>query len=263
MTQIGERISPALIADINHDEDCYFCRSKEPPKEEENVVDDDPDEDSDFPGLMARGIKFKNDASKLGRALGGSPRHKKVTIDGKRYSSSVAAHHLIPGNASLKKSKFFKHKKYIWTEGKAKGNIGYDVNSEPNGVWLPGNYAVRPWSGRPGSFQRDYAFESIEAWNAQFHDAHRAYSDEVRKALDAVYNKLAYNENIVCPEASKKKNERPEEKNPLYPLVARFHTISQRMKRKLVFPTRNWFRNIYTSRFSLEYMNRISPPKKR
>jgi hypothetical protein len=55
--------------------------------------------------------------------------------------------------------------KYMKTDGKAKGNIGYNVNARTNGVWLPGNYGVRPWG-------------------AQFHDAHKQYSKFVRKVLD-------------------------------------------------------------------------------
>ena len=45
------------------------------------------------------------------------------------------------------------------------------------------------------------------------------------------------------------------ERNPLYPVVQRLHTISARMKRMLVFPTTNWKRNIYTSRFVEMYMD--------
>ena len=144
------------------------------------------------------------------------------------------------------------------------------MNARPNGEWLPGNYAQRPWGAKGAAFEAgsgvsptDYARASIKHWRAQFHDAHEDYSDHVRLALDAVFNKLEHNESVVCPEAAKKKKGKPEEQNPLRSLVTRFHTISGRMRRKLVVPAENWFRNIYTSGFSLEYMNRISPPKKR
>src|SRR6266511_2337666 len=256
MTQVGESVSPALTAESDHDEDCYFCKADKQPAEEENTLDDDPDDDSGFPGLVEKGVRFKNDASALGRALGGAPPVKSVPVDGEPFDSSVAAHHLIPGNASLKESKFFLQKKYLWTAGKKKGNIGYNVNSEPNGEWLPGNYAQRPWGKDGAAFEEgnevtpaEYAFASIRGWRAQFHDAHKDYSDHVRLALDAVFNKLNHNESIVCPKAAKKKKGKPEEQSPMYSLVARFHTISRRMKRKLVFPVENWFRNIFTSRF--------------
>jgi hypothetical protein len=53
---------------------------------------------------------------------------------------------------------------------------------------------------------------------------------------------------IWCPEA-KKKEEKPDEKDPIFVLVGRLNTISARMKKMLVFPTTNWKPNIYTSRF--------------
>ena len=270
MTQVGESVSPVVTAESDHDNDCYFCKADQEPAEEENTLDDDPDDDSGFPGLVEEGVKFKNDASALGSALGKTPGKRSLSLNGDSFDSSVAAHHLIPGNAALKNSKFFLEKKYLWTGGKRKGNIGYNVNSEPNGQWLPGNYAQRPWGKDGAAFAKqtrltpaDYAFASIKKWRAQFHDAHKDYSEHVRLALDAVFNKLNRNESIVCPKAAKKKKGNPEEQSPMYSLVARFHTISGRMKRKLVFPPENWYRNIFTSRFSLQYMNEISPPKKR
>jgi A nuclease family of the HNH/ENDO VII superfamily with conserved AHH len=271
MAQIGESASPAMIADIKHDDECYFCNAKDEPKKEENVTEDDPDDDSEFPGLEEEGVKFKNDASALGRALGGSPGKKKAPVAGAgSFDSSTAAHHLVPGKASLKQSKFFLEKKYIWTEGAAKGNVGYNVNSAPNGEWLPGNYAQRPWGTKGAAFAakarvsaQDYAFASIDTWEHQFHDSHEDYSIVVKQALDQVFDKLEHNETIVCPEAAKKKKDKPEEKSPLYLLVSRFHTISGRMRRMLKFPVENWFRNVFTSGFSLLYMNKVSPPKKR
>lgn len=56
----------------------------------------------------------------------------------------LAPHHLIPGNGSLRKSDLYNH--YMSKEGKDTKvlvNIGYDVNGSHNGVWLPGNYAIR------------------------------------------------------------------------------------------------------------------------
>jgi hypothetical protein len=264
VTQIGETVDVKLIASNDHDDSCYFCGAEhDDPVEEENDVDDDPDDDAEFPGLELKGVKFKNDASKLGKAIGGTPDRRKVELNKKKYKSGVAAHHLIPGNAALKQSQFFLKKKYLWTSGKAKANIKYNVNSQPNGVWLPGNYAVRPWSGKAPKFQGEYATSSIEKWERQFHDAHFDYSEHVRKSLDVVFSKLERSESIVCPKAAKKKGKKPEEQQPLYALVARFHTISGRMRRMLVFPYENWFRNVFTSRFSHAYMNAVSPPRKR
>lgn len=262
--QVGESISPEMIAEIAHDESCYFCKSRQEPKEEANDLDDDPDDDSRFEGLEEEGVRFKNDSSKLGKAIGGTPPKRQIKADNAQLPSSVAAHHLIPGNAALKNSKFFLQKKYLWTSGKAKGNIGYNVNSRPNGVWLPGNYSMRgKWRNRSPAQKENYAFKSIEKWSAQFHDAHVDYSDLVRKSLDAVFNKLEERQSIICPDAKKKKKKKSDELSPMYVLVLRFHTISERMRRKLAFPVNKWFRNVFTSAFSLKYMNNISPPKRR
>ena len=270
--ELRENVSPSMIADINHDETCYFCNAKEEPRTEENDLSDDYAEDADLDGLTPEGVIFKNDAGKLGRALGGHPGQLKVELysqpdrSAKRrkveYPVAAAAHHLIPGNASLKKSSLYESEEYLWADGKAKGNIGYNINSAPNGVWLPGNYAIRPWGTNGAAFQekssgiepKDYAFAAIEAWKRQFHDAHEDYSDQVRQALDKIYDKLEANETIWCPEA-KKRSKNPDEKSPLYVLVNRLHTVSARMKKMLVFPTANWKKNIWTSAFSLAYMN--------
>lgn len=194
----------------------------------------------------------------------GKPEAKTVSLKGKDFDAAVAAHHLIPGNASLKESDLFLSEEYLWKDGKAKGNIGYNINAEENGVWSPGNYGVRPWGARGASFMsnnanlglkpEDFAFAAMELWRTQFHDAHGHYSNFVKDSLDKLYEKLEAQHDIWCPEA-KKKEKKPEEKEPIYVLVNRLHTISRRMKRMLTFPTTNWKRNIYTSRFVEQYMD--------
>lgn len=260
--QIGESVSIDMIVDEKHDEEtCAFCTASEPPKDNVNDLTDHHDEDEEAKsGDTLPSYRFKNDAGKLGKALGGKPEPKIVELSGKQYDAAVAAHHLIPGNASLKNSFLFESEEYLWKDGKAKGNIGYDINSAENGVWSPGNYGVRPWGSDGATFAKqaspkDFAFSAIEAWRCQFHDAHPEYSNFVRDALDKLYEKLSAQQDIWCPEAKKKKK-KPDEKEPLYVLVTRLNTISARMKRMLVFPVSNWKKNIYTSRFSEQYMKR-------
>lgn len=261
---LGESASVNLIVDEKHDETCVFCSATKPPEEIVNDLDDQHDEDAEARvGDLMPTYKFKNDAGKLGTALGGKPDAKTVTLNSKSFDASVAAHHLIPGNAALKESKLFKSNEYLWKDGKAKGNIGYDINSSANGVWSPGNYGVRPWgpgglafvTENPGLLPENFAFAAMESWRTQFHDAHEDYSDFVKDCLDKLYDKLEATEDIWCPEAKKKKKKKPEEKEPIYALVQRINTISARMKKMLVFPTTNWKRNIYTSRFVSQYMN--------
>lgn len=259
---LGEKVSVNTITDEMHDETCAFCSSTEPPKDIVNDLTDEHDEDTEAQlGDMLPTYKFKNDAGKLGIALGGKPEAKTVTLANKNFEAAVAAHHLIPGNAALKQSQLFKSEKYLWKDGKAKGNIGYNINASENGVWSPGNYGVRPWgpggvafkSANPTLEPRDFAFAAMDKWRTQFHDAHADYSSFVKDSLDKVFEKLEAQKDIWCPEA-KKKDRKPEEKEPIYALVQRLNTISSRMKRMLTFPTRNWKPNVYTSRFVQTYM---------
>lgn len=261
--ELGEKASIADIVDEKHDETCIFCKSTEPPQEIVNELTDEHDEDKEAEtGDAMPTYKFKNDAGKLGNAMGGKPPPKTVILKGKNFDAAVAAHHLMPGNAALKNSTLFKSKKYLWKDGKAKGNIGYNINTGENGVWSPGNYGVRPWgtggadfkSANPTLDPKDFAFAAMEAWGTQFHDAHEKYSVFVKDCLNKLHKKLKAQNDIWCPEA-KKKEQDPEKKDPLYALVHRLNTISARMKRMLVFPTTNWKRNIYTSRFVEMYMD--------
>jgi len=262
--QLGEASAMAMIEDENHDENtCVFCQAGEPPKEiindlEEKSQGDEEDETGD----EAQSYKFKNDSDTLGKNLGGRPKSMQIPFGEKSYDAMVAAHHLIPGNASLKKSTLFKSKKYLWKDGKAKGNIGYNINGENNGIWSPGNYGVRPWGTKGKTFETNsrmtaeqFAFAAMKKCRVQFHDAHPKYSKFVKDALDKVYEKLKNGEDIWCLEA-KKKEKSPEEKDPLYVLVHRLDEISARMKRMLCFPTSNWKSNIYTSSFVKEFMKK-------
>ncbi|HEU4628429.1 MAG TPA: AHH domain-containing protein [Gemmatimonadaceae bacterium] len=255
MTQVGEAISPYVLVDERHDSDCYFCNAKADPAVEENDLVANPEEDEDLDGGSEEPLKFKNDSGKLGTALGGAPDPQSVDVWGTTKPVSVAAHHLIPGNAALKKSQLFQSNEYLWKDGSAKGNIGYNVNSLPNGIWLPGNYAVRPWSSKAESKKKEYAFAAIRTWGRQFHDAHEQYSTKVLEALDKLYDKLEDGESVWCPEASKKEKPKPEERQNLYAIVSRLNTTSGRLARMLRAPISAWKKNIYTSRFSQQYMD--------
>jgi hypothetical protein len=269
--QIGEKATASTIADDHddHDEDCYFCNArKDEPKEEVNELTQDPirDEDVDDDTFIPNYIAYKKDASKLRVALvnDGQPQktaEAKVTIDGKPHDVGVAAHHLIPG-VSLQESALFEGE-WLWKDGEAKGNIGYNINAAPNGVWLPGNYAIRPWrSGRSTEFKDEYASAAIEATGAQFHDAHTNYNEFMRGVLDKIAFKLENTRSIVCPKAKKEAEKKPEERHPLYALVLRLNTVSARMKRMLVASTEslrlhNWRHNIFTSTRSEAYIEML------
>ena len=114
--QLGEPVAIGVIASENHDSECYFCKANKEPTTEINDLKDDPDEDSaELDGSLGD-YKFKNDAGKLGTALGGKPAAKSVRLGRNIYGAAVAAHHLIPGNASLDKSDLMDH---LWVDGEA------------------------------------------------------------------------------------------------------------------------------------------------
>ncbi len=264
--QVGEAIA-IIVSNENHDEDCYFCNAEEEPTTEENDLTDHFDEDAAEMEDSLGEYKFKNAASKLGKALGGKPEPKTVLLAGKEYRAAVAAHHLIPGNASLKESSIME---WLHVDGKAPGNIGYNVNASPNGVWSPGNYSVRPWGKKGAAFvegiekhcaasnysgepitAKTFAFEAMEKWGCQFHDAHEKYSTFVASVLDKIADKLESNKTIWCPEQKKKSSNEPTQ---MFAIVGRLNTISSRMKRMLTFPTFSWKSNVWTSTFAQNYM---------
>ncbi len=158
---------------------------------------------------------------------------EKVTVvgDGTARRYTVAAHHLIPGEASLAPSKLFN---YMYKKKPGSGtvdvrigdqtktfkierHIGYNVNGAHNGVWLPGNYAIRKaTSPRRGiSWEPLYAVDpdwcfrymaaSVAKTSGQFHDSHGEYSGNVLNWLEKVTTALM-NHIPTCQEDCKSKD---------------------------------------------------------
>lgn len=67
--------------------------------------------------------------------------------DNRRYPVGFAAHHLIPGKASMHRAKQIH--RYIESGKVICCNLGYDVDGSENGVWLPGLHPVKGalWGG--------------------------------------------------------------------------------------------------------------------
>jgi hypothetical protein len=176
------------------------------------------------------------------------------------YPYTVAAHHLIPGNASLY------HKKSLLKDYMIKGetvnvddnswkikyHIGYNVNGAHNGVWLPGNYAIRTGSSPTGvtwgkmsnkEWQLNYVAACSSAVGGQFHDAHTEYNKKVRTLL----NKIAVEIGIHQAECELCKNKTGNEIPPPYFIKPRLYKLSNYFKTNLTLEPSGWRRPWFTS----------------
>jgi hypothetical protein len=217
--EIGEAIA-VTVSTPDKDEPCWAC---EKPKDDPNP--NDLDEDPSSIGLAENDLK--NDSSQLGRNLGFRPTWTVKVPDlehGERIMRTVdvvpGAHHLIPGNASLKRVtailKFVEK-----SRGKIREDIGYDVNCQGNGIWLAANYGVnqdspfaKKWSQY--GFQDEYALAAMRASRSQFHDAHPIYSNNVQVALRKLAEKLELKAPENCGICGKKVSDKS---RPPYGLV--------------------------------------------
>lgn len=273
--------TPAASLDHN-EEDCPFCKAKEKPDPLENkLLDKDPAEKMDAQAKadveppIAKDIaiayqKFKNDSSLLTTALRALDPNlgsaMEITIKGKKFTSQTAAHHLIPGNGSFKPSTLFKAQQYLWKDGKVGGNIGYNVNDDANGVFLPGCYAyLGRWGSGGAKFDaiqehkdagvdaKLYAEESIKQQGKHFHNAHSEYNTFVMKVLNDINSKLKIT-TTVCNEAKDEKEKPPEERKPLLKLITTLNKLSAEMKKMVSGSKADWRQNIFTSGFAEDFM---------
>ncbi|RKH07415.1 hypothetical protein D7V97_21360 [Corallococcus sp. CA053C] len=155
---------------------------------------------------------------------------------------TVAAHHVIPGNAALKRSQlydFMRKGGTVQSEGGSSwtisAHVGYNINGCHNGVWLPGSYAIRAgktemketWSALRVSNPKwcvNYAASVVKVAGGQFHDTHTFYSWKLRAMLD----KLAlifFSHLDDCKECQEKK-----ELPPPYLIKDRLYAISAHLK---------------------------------
>jgi hypothetical protein len=174
------------------------------------------------------------------------------------YGFTVAAHHLIPGEASLAPSDL----KPFMTRGESvtvttrKGQksktisrfIGYNVNGAHNGVWLPGNYFIRarnsPIKGKSWGDLGDhpwclnYAAAVSKAAGGQIHDAHTKYSAAVKKLLNKIACILGQHECDEC---------RPSEINPPFRIKLRLFALSRYLRTQVTAAPEAWKRPWFTS----------------
>jgi hypothetical protein len=198
-----------------------------------------------------------------------------VNVDGADYDLTLAAHHLIPAQESLKDCDILD---YIDKErGVIKENLGYDVNGTQNGIWLPGPYAVDGWGAMtleqedlpdtakrastrakraaalPGKlsgekFQGNYSMGAMEQTKRQFHDRHVDYSNFVRQYLEKIHVNMLMVELQYC---DKCKNRGNEKLPPPLSLVARLNGLSKKLSGYLIWPPSSWVAPLYTSGWSV------------
>ncbi len=199
------------------------------------------------------------------------------------FPFTVAAHHLIPGNASLyhEDSKLVNYmedggcvKSVAGKKYTIKGHIGYDVNGSHNGVWLPGNYAIKKakpkrkrkdgsivsaqvgttpvegmsWSALAEAGYEDWQYQYVagacKATGAQFHDSHdEPYSKSVRKNLLKIVTALNSHLDNQCPDCKDKKKELP----PPYRIKNRLYALSETLRGYVTGTPQEWKGPWFTS----------------
>jgi A nuclease family of the HNH/ENDO VII superfamily with conserved AHH len=232
VSDIGESV---FVPDLSAGkDDCWYCKK---PKEKD--VENDLAEDPTSLGRAENDLK--NDSSKLGTALGFRPTWSITVPDvDQPVDVTPAAHHLIPGNASLKEVPNLL--KYMKKGQVVRGDIGYDVNSRENGVWLPGSYAVTArsvhdtkWSDY--AHQDSYALAAMKRAGGQFHDAHPRYSLKVKSALNQIADRIKVRHPEKCPGCDETLSDKA---RPPYGLVGRLNALSRVQRRFLSGPPRKW-----------------------
>jgi A nuclease family of the HNH/ENDO VII superfamily with conserved AHH len=276
--EVGELVKVALEAPHTK-EGCPFCRPKEEVNEENYLrakYDEDIETDNDSDncsGTLAKNLKERPQG--LRREVPAIEKKETAPIHDMEMASApgrdwhqwvydaglipvlYGAHHLIPGNDGLTSSDLYKGK-WLGPEdnGPDADNVGYNINSANNGMWLPGNYAVRPWKGIDSNWQEAYAFLAMLDTNRQFHDSHKPYSKVVRKALNNLSKLMKKMAQKGCPNPScgsgAKKGEPP------YHLNSRLNAISNHLSKHLRGdPIRNWKNPMFTSGWAKEYRDYV------
>lgn len=239
MTDVAETIATDAYAKGKGD--CWFCSSPAPESELQNKLTESPPSGGGADFVPEN--QLANRSSVLGKNIKDSWRKWVIRAphNGTPAVVTPAAHHLIPGNASLGRATSL-HKYMKKSRGLIRSDIGYDVNASGNGVWLPGSYGVRPevpafrqtWSAYPK--QNEYAIAAMSVANCQFHDSHPTYSGHVLRSLRALSDKLnVRSKDGGCPVCRKKMEDKA---RPPYGLVGKLDGISRRYSQLLTNPKR-------------------------
>lgn len=281
MTQMGEAVA---LGEIDVDDwECPFSHDK--PGVVENELDT---------SASKLGTRMKNGTStRLWDDSSGTVKPAKITV-GKQAATdaiaephevfvaldhlgnsiyarfSVAAHHLIPGEASLPNSSLIN---YIEGGKSVSSDIGYGINGRENGIWLPTHHAlsqnmpVLPFATEKhayaeltpegnemvGSFTHTYTQAVMVHANCQFHDDHTTatdYSNFVIKVLNKIQSNLATIKNYNCSKCQQAKSGGGKLPPP-HRLVHRLNAVSGRLAGFLVGAPLGWRPPVYTSKHAM------------
>lgn len=247
--QINEIVANAVSQEPK--DDCWFCQEKAKTTQLKNDETADPatsDSELEDPVTIPEN-NVDNDSTKLGTALGSEPSWSiENPLNGVSTAVVPAAHHCIPGEASLAKASALHD--FMRKDGPYDfaSDIGYNVNCAKNGVWLPGNYAVREgnvefdkytWTLHKPWFQMRYVKSAMEkAGGRMFHDAHRKYNGLVKQALLDIASLLhkpdAKTNCPICGNPLPKENQK---NRPPFGLVNRLNRVSDDHRGMLKAPT--------------------------
>ncbi len=253
MTQVLEAM--AVEIGLGGDASCPFC------KETSN---------------QGRTNDFSNSSTKLGGALEDEPNwvlDVPHPMAGGYIPNRLRtnAHHLIPADASFNPHPRIKRLLDV-ADGDIIENVGYGVNHENNGVWLPSypeDYQATQVKAVPitwgqmttdyGDMQHRITVLAMRHTKRQFHDSHEPYSNFVSKCLDKICEK-------VTTVAGKHECKTPIEVMKIpwqapFALCGRLDALSDRLKTLLTCFPRQWRDPVFTSAHAKQYHeDRMKPP---
>lgn len=207
MTEVGEMAGVGL-APPHQEGECPFCKEK--PEEETREND------------------LSRDNNKLRGSLGEVPEWKARIPGGETYDLQPDAHHLIPITSMDKAASL----RQPWVEGsETAGPIGYDINDENNGVWLPSTRPISssaPWKSNSPGVKKAFVEAAMTAARQQIHSGgHPQYNDYVQAKLNGIGDALAAVRSTsgACP--LEDEDGKPP---PLYALVERLHGVADGLR---------------------------------
>lgn len=208
---------------------------------------------------------------------------------------TLAAHHLIPAQASLRDSSLLPwlikkgkpdtvktSKGSRQEDGCVKASIGYNVNGVENGIWTPGPYAMRGiWSqflafpdeedenppddascvdqaiNAPAESGRTQFDYAVVAMKKAKAQFHDAHPDYSKLVKKSLDEIAAKMELSIDPQFCDKCPEhKDDEFPPPYSLTFKLNGISDRLRMKVSGSPIGWNKLLYLSKKSLEYMGK-------